>query len=103
VAWYGRIVGQTNAMTPSNPIDIAAKVKVPVLGLYGEEDQGIPVTSLNQMKAALAAAGNDKCEFVLYKGAPHGFNADYRPSYRKEAADDGWNRLRVWFRGNGVA
>jgi carboxymethylenebutenolidase len=55
------------------------------------------------MKAALAAAGNDKCEFVLYKDAPHGFNADYRPSYRKEAAEDGWTRLRAWFKDNGVA
>jgi carboxymethylenebutenolidase len=103
VAWYGRPTGATNAMTPTNPVDVAAQIKIPVLGLYGEADQGIPVVTLNQMKAALAAAGNDKCEFVLYKDAPHGFNADYRPSYRKEAAEDGWTRLRAWFKDNGVA
>jgi carboxymethylenebutenolidase len=76
-------------------------MKAPVLGLYGEADQGIPVTQVEAMKAALQAAGK-KAEFHIYPGAPHGFHADYRPSYRKEAADDAWNRAAAWFKANGV-
>ena len=76
-------------------------MKAPVLGLYGEADTGIPVAQVEQMKAALASAGKT-AEFKIYPGAPHGFNADYRASYRKEAAEDAWNQMQAWFRKNKV-
>jgi carboxymethylenebutenolidase len=76
---------------------------VPVLGLYGGADAGIPVEQVDQMRAALKAAGNNSSEIVVYDGAPHAFYADYRPSYRKEAADDGWRRMQEWFKKHGVA
>ena len=88
-------------MQPKFPIDIAAELKAPVLGLYGEADQGIPVAQVEAMKAALAAAGKT-AEFKIYPGAPHGFHADYRPSYRKEAAEQGWNEMIAWFKKYGV-
>ena len=72
-------------------------MKAPVLGLYGEADTGIPVASVEALKAALATA-NKSAEFKIYSGAPHGFHADYRASYRKEAAEDGWNRMQSWFK-----
>jgi len=105
VAWYGRIVGAQNELTPKNPIDVAGELNGPVLGLYGEADTGIPLDGVEKMKAALAA-GNAKSkasQFVVYKDAPHAFHADYRPSYRKEAAEDGWKRCLAWFKANGVA
>lgn len=105
VAWYGRIVGQTSALNPKNPIDVAAQLKGPVLGLYGGQDQGIPLDTLEQMRKALAASDNaaSKASTIrVYDDAPHAFNADYRPSYRKEAAEDGWQRLLAWFKQNGV-
>ena len=105
VAWYGRIVGQTSALNPKNPIDIAGQLNGPVLGLYGGQDQGIPLDTLDQMRKALAESGNaaSKASTIqVYADAPHAFNADYRPSYRKEAADDGWQRLLAWFKQNGV-
>ena len=101
VAWYGRLVGPTSELTPRNPIDLVAEMKAPVLGLYGGQDQGIPVDTVEQMKAALQAAGKT-AEFVVYPDAPHAFNADYRPSYREDAAKDGWRRCLDWFRGHGV-
>ena len=76
-------------------------MKAPVLGLYGEADQGIPVATVEAMKAALQAAGK-KAEFKFYPGAPHGFHADYRPTYRKDAAEDAWNQLIAWFKANKV-
>jgi len=105
VAWYGRLVGTSNALTPANPVDLTAKLNGPVLGLYGGADPGIPLDTVEKMKAALAAgsAAAKKSEFVVYPEAPHAFNADYRPSYRKEAADDGWQRCLAWFKANGVA
>ncbi|MBE2264453.1 MAG: dienelactone hydrolase family protein [Burkholderiaceae bacterium] len=105
VAWYGRLVGNQNALTPKNPIDIAAKLNGPVLGLYGGADTGIPLESVDKMKAALAAgdAAAKASKFVIYPEAPHAFHADYRPSYRKEAADDGWKQALAWFKANGVA
>jgi len=105
VAWYGRLVGTSNALTPANPVDLTAKLNGPVLGLYGGADPGIPLDTVEKMKAALAAgsAAAKKSEFVVYPEAPHAFNADYRPSYRKEAADDGWKRCLAWFKANGVA
>jgi carboxymethylenebutenolidase len=105
VAWYGRIVGAQNELTPRNPIDIAGQLNGPVLGLYGEADTGIPLDGVEKMKAALAAgnANSKASQFVVYKDAPHAFHADYRPSYRKEAAEDGWKRCLAWFKANGVA
>ena len=105
VAWYGRLVGNQTALTPKNPIDIAAKLSGPVLGLYGGADTGIPQDSIDKMKAALAAgdAAAKASQFVVYPDAPHAFHADYRPSYRKEAADDGWKRALAWFKAHGVA
>jgi carboxymethylenebutenolidase len=101
VAWYGRLMGQTNALMPKNTIDIAASLKVPVLGLYGGADQGIPVQSVDEMRAALSR-GTSGSELTVYPDAPHGFNADYRPSYRKEAAEDGWKRMLAWFKSHGA-
>jgi carboxymethylenebutenolidase len=105
VAWYGRLVGANNALTPANPIDLTGKLNAPVLGLYGAADTGIPMDTVEKMKAALAtgSAAAKKSEFVVYPEAPHAFHADYRPSYRKEAAEDGWKRCLAWFRANGVA
>jgi len=109
VAWYGRLVGTASALTPKNPLDLAADLKVPVLGLYGGEDRGIPLTTINQMKDALAEAGTKgnlaakASEFVVYRDAPHAFHADYRPSYRKEAAQDGFAKALAWFKAKGVS
>ena len=105
VAWYGRLVGAQNELTPKNPIDIASSLAGPVLGLYGGADTGIPVDSIEKMKAALAggSAAAKASKFVVYPEADHAFHADYRPSYRKEAADDGWKRALDWFKANGVA
>jgi len=101
-AWYGRLVGQTGELTPANPIDLASALTVPVLGLYGGADQGIPLDTVEKMRAALAT-GRSGSEIVVYKEAPHGFNADYRPSYRKDAATEGWTRMLAWFKRNGAA
>ena len=97
VAFYGSLVDPANPVWPKSPTQLAPEMKAPVLGLYGEADQGIPVAQVEAMKAALAAA-NKPAEFKIYPGAPHGFHADYRPSYRKEAADDAWNQMQAWFR-----
>ncbi len=104
VAWYGRLVGQASPLQPVHPVDVAGKLNGPVLGLYGEKDPGIPLDTVERMKAALAAgsAAARKSEFVIYPDAPHAFHADYRPSYRKEAADDGWKRCVAWFKAHGV-
>lgn len=104
VAWYGRMEGQANANTPKHPIEQVAALKAPVLGLYGGADTGIPVTSVNHMKEALAQAalqGNAAAkasEFVLYPDAPHAFHADYRASYRAAPAADGWSRAVSWLK-----
>ncbi|MBX9817047.1 MAG: dienelactone hydrolase family protein, partial [Burkholderiaceae bacterium] len=107
VAWYGRLVGASTALNPKHPVELAASLKAPVLGLYGGQDGGIPLTTVNEMKEALAAAkGNAAArasEFVVYPQAPHAFHADYRPSYRKEAAEDGFVRALAWFKAKGVA
>ena len=105
VAWYGRLVGTANDLMPKNPIDLATNLRAPVLGLYGEKDGGIPLDTLDKMKAALATgnAASKASQFVVYPDAPHAFHADYRPSYRKEAADDGFKRCLEWFKANGVS
>ncbi|MBL8492733.1 MAG: dienelactone hydrolase family protein [Rhodocyclaceae bacterium] len=101
VAWYGRIEDTVTLNQPRHPIDIAAELKVPVLGLYGGKDQGIPLDNVEDMKQALATAGG-KSQIHVYPDAPHAFHADYRPSYRKAEAEDGWRRMLDWFRANGV-
>jgi carboxymethylenebutenolidase len=102
VAWYGRLEGKANDLQPKYPIDLVGSLKAPVLGLYGEKDQGIPVESVEKMKKALKEE-KKTAEIVLYPDTPHGFNADYRPSFRKEAAEDGWKRMLEWFKKYGVA
>ena len=108
VAWYGRLVGDSTALTPKHPVELAAQLKGPVLGLYGAADTGIPLDTVEKMKAALAEAGAKgnaaakASEFVVYPDAPHAFHADYRPSFRKEAAEDGWKRALAWFKQHGV-
>lgn len=109
VAWYGRVAGvaETHSLyDPARkwPVDLAAEMKAPVLGLYGELDRGIPVATVEQMRAALAAAGNPTgSEIIVYPAVGHGFHADYREGYNAEAAQDGWTRALAWFRGHGVA
>ena len=105
VAWYGQLLGTPSALKPINPIDLVGKLNAPVLGLYGGEDTGIPVAAVDQMKAALAGgnAAAKASQFVVYPGAPHAFHADYRPSYKKDAAEDGWKRCTAWFKANGVS
>ncbi|GAA4343007.1 dienelactone hydrolase family protein [Pigmentiphaga soli] len=99
VAWYGRLVGDTDPLHPTNPVDIAGQLKGPVLGLYGGQDAGIPLTSINTMKDALASgpAAAKASSFIVYREAGHAFHADYRPSYRREAAMDGWKHALDWF------
>jgi carboxymethylenebutenolidase len=102
VAWYGRLVGKGNELQPKNPIDLVDKLNAPVLGLYGTADTGIPVSTVDQMRTAVKNAGKT-AEIIVYPDTPHGFNADYRPSYRKEAAEDGWKRMLEWFKKYGAA
>jgi carboxymethylenebutenolidase len=105
VAWYGRLVGPTSELAPKHPVDVAGVLHAPVLGLYGGQDSGIPPDTVDRMKAALAAGSPAarKSAFHVYADAPHAFHADYRPSYRREAAEDGWSRCLAWFRAHGVA
>jgi carboxymethylenebutenolidase len=102
VAWYGRLVGSPDDLHPTHPVDIAAQLKAPVLGLYGGKDTGIPQDTIEKMRAAVKAAGG-KSEIVVYPEAGHGFNADYRPGYDKNAAQDGYRRLQEWFKKYGAA
>ena len=101
VAWYGRLVGESTAITPQHPVDLAPTLTVPVLGLYGGKDTGIPQESIEKMKAALAK-GASKSEFVVYPDSGHAFNADYRPSYVAADAKEGYARCLAWFKANGV-
>ena len=105
VAWYGRLVGVTSPLNPAHPVDLAGKLHGPVLGLYGGQDGGIPLDTVDKMKSALATGSPAarRSEFVVYPDAPHAFHADYRPSFRKEAAEDGWKRCAAWFKAHGVA
>jgi len=102
VAWYGRLVGSPNELQPKHPIDVVKDLKAPVLGLYGGADTGIPNDTVEQIQKAIKEA-NKPSEIKLYPDTPHGFHADYRPSYRKEQAQDGWNLLLAWFKKNGAA
>ncbi|MCF8197735.1 MAG: dienelactone hydrolase family protein [Sulfuritalea sp.] len=101
VAWYGRLDGLASEQTPKHPLDLVAQIKPPVLGLYGGKDQGIPLDDVEAMRTELKKAGS-KSELHVYPEAPHAFNADYRPSYRKDAAEDGWKRMLAWLRQHGV-
>jgi carboxymethylenebutenolidase len=101
VAWYGRLVGDVTELTPKHPIDIASELKVPILGLYGGKDTGIPLETVEQMRVRLKS-GSSKSEIIVYPDAPHAFFADYRPSYREKEAKEGWQRLQDWFKQHGV-
>jgi len=100
-AWYGRLEGEKNAMTPANPIDYAAVLKAPVIGFYGGKDTGIPLESIERMRGALKVVG-DYSEINVYPDAQHGFNADYRPSYKQDDAQDAWKKMLAWFKRAGV-
>lgn len=102
VAWYGRLVGDKSQLTPQHPLDVAAHLQAPVLGLYAGKDQGIPLDTVQQMREALKAA-KAAGEIVVYPDAQHGFHADYRPSYNEKDAKDGWTRLLAWFKKYGAA
>lgn len=100
-AWYGRLEGDVNALTPKHPIDYAGALRVPVIGFYGGKDTGIPLSSVEKMRTSLKVIGSPS-QLVVYPEAEHGFHADYRPSYNKEAAQDAWAKLLAWFKQNGV-
>lgn len=100
-AWYGRLAGPTTELQPKNPVDIAQDLKAPVIGLYGGQDAGISLESVEQMRAALQAA-HKPGEIHVYPEAQHGFNADYRPSYDPAAAKDGWSKMLAFFHEHGV-
>jgi carboxymethylenebutenolidase len=102
VAWYGRLVGDTTPKQPQQPVDIAAALSVPVLGLYGAQDSGIPLDTVEKMKAALAQ-GSSGSAFVVYPDAGHAFYADYRPAYNEKDARDGFARALAWFKEHGAA
>jgi carboxymethylenebutenolidase len=101
VAWYGPVARSYHA-GDKTALDVAASIKQPMLGLYGGADGGIPNDTVEKMLAALQAAGNSKCEIRIYPDTPHAFHADYRPSYRKEQAEDGWKRCLAWFKTHGL-
>ena len=101
VAWYGRLVGTSTTLTPKHPVDIAPTLSVPVLGLYGGKDTGIPLESVEKVRTLLQA-GCSTSEIVVYPEAPHAFFADYRPSYRETEAKDAWERLQAWFKKQGL-
>jgi carboxymethylenebutenolidase len=100
-AWYGRLEDTKNAMTPKHPVDYAGALRAPVIGFYGGKDTGIPQTSVEKMRTALNIVDSPS-QIVVYPDADHGFNADYRPSYNKEAAQDAWAKMLKWFKQNGV-
>jgi len=104
-AWYGQLRGKTDALRTAYPIELAGRLKAPVLGLYGGEDAGIPVADVDDMQAALkqGSPAAQASHIELYWEAPHGFHADFRTSYRKEAAEDGWKRTLEWFASHGMA
>jgi carboxymethylenebutenolidase len=101
VAWYGRLTWQKSSRQPKHPIDLVETLQVPVLGLYGARDRSIPVATVNEMHAALKKAGTSS-ELVVFPDAEHGFHADYRPTYQKEAAQEAWEKMRAWFREHGA-
>jgi carboxymethylenebutenolidase len=104
VAWYGPTFAEPTSLKPQNPVDVTDKIDRPVLGLYAGDDSGIPMTHVDRMRAGLMAFGHDKkSQIHVYPGVPHAFHADYRNTYRKPEADDGWKRMLAWFKKHGVA
>jgi carboxymethylenebutenolidase len=101
-AWYGRLAGAPTERQPKFPVDVAPTLTVPVLGLYGGRDEGIPLADVEAMRAALARAGATKSEIRVFPDAPHGFHADYRPSYREADARAAWSEMLAWFRRHGA-
>ncbi len=101
-AWYGRIVGEKDALHPKHPIDVVEDLKAPIIGLYGAADTGIPVASVEKMRTALKEAKKPS-EIILYPDTPHAFLADYRPSYRKDKAEEAWAKMLAWFKEHGVS
>jgi carboxymethylenebutenolidase len=102
-SWYGSLQPIPPAMM-QGPLDVTDKIHCPVLGLYAGADQGIPLSDVARLRAGLLAFGKDKtCPIHVYPDVPHGFHADYRPTYRKAEAEDGWKRMLAWFKRNGVA
>jgi carboxymethylenebutenolidase len=105
VAWYGKLAAPPTPLQPQRPVDLAGRLQAPVLGLYGGKDDGIPLDTVDQMKAALArgSAAAKRSQFHVYPQAPHAFHADYRPSFRAAEAQDAWKRCVAWFKQHGVA
>ncbi|MBD2166728.1 dienelactone hydrolase family protein [Calothrix membranacea FACHB-236] len=101
VAWYGRLVGEATELQPKYPVDIASTLTVPVLGLYGGKDTGIPLDTVEKMRDRLKSS-TSKSKIIVYPDAPHAFYADYRPSYREKEAKEGWKQLQAWFKQHGV-
>jgi len=102
VAFYGPLRGTTSDLQPKTAADIAVDINCPLLGLYGGKDSSIPVDDVRWVESDAKAAGKT-VEMVIYPDAPHGFHADYRPSYRRDAAEDGWKRMQDWFKKYGMA
>jgi carboxymethylenebutenolidase len=100
-AWYGRLVGEVTPTAPRHPVDIAPALRAPILGLYGGQDTGIPLDTVETMRDRLKSSPS-KSEIIVYPNAPHAFFADYRPSYREADAKDAWRRLQNWFKQHGV-
>jgi carboxymethylenebutenolidase len=106
VAWYGKLIGDRDARRPKFPLDVVDDLKAPVLGLYGGQDHGITLASIGQMRSALLASKNavaNRAQFHIYPEAGHAFAADYRPSYRKDDAEDGFKRMNAWLKAPGVS
>ena len=102
-AWYGPLAGTDSDLRPHTAIELAGDVKAPVLGLYAGLDQNITAQNIEDMRKALAAAGNTTSRIDVFPDAQHGFNADYRPSYNEKDAKEGWARMLAWFKANGVS
>ncbi len=101
VAWYGRLEGTASELQPLFPIDLVTRLQAPVLGLYAGQDDGIPMATVQRMKEALKTAASPS-RIEVFPGVPHGFHADYRPSYRAAAAKAGWKQMQAWFRAHDV-
>jgi carboxymethylenebutenolidase len=103
-AWYGQVNGKRGPLTPTQPVDLMRDLHAPTLGLYGGADTGIPMEHVEMMRAALQSRSDAAQDSLIhvYPGVPHAFHADYRPSYRKEAAQDAWARMLSWFRQHGA-
>ena len=107
-AWYGRLRRPPAGTFMADddrlwPLDSVAQLEAPVIGFYGGKDQGIPLTDVEAMRAALKGAGKTDSQLVVYPDAQHGFNADYRSSYNEAAAKDAWQRMLAHFAANHAA